>query len=238
VRASIIVAVVGLTLLAGCGAAADDPRTLARRAKPSPSAATASTAPALERDAVAARARAAVPKPDAYRSLGLPSTYEREEYDDSYATTDACNMTVVGENKLSHVAHAVTWQASNLFLSHLVHGYTRLAGKDAVEAVRRNATNCTTWTVRYTDGEATFTAIETFDVGPVTAGAEASYAACYRELFTDSGNEWVYCTAYVAKGPLVARVSLTTYDKGTSTARARAKLNQALPVAVAALAAA
>jgi hypothetical protein len=231
VRVSIVATAVGLTLLAGCGAPERDSVAVARPARSA--APSASPAPTVDRGALVARSRAAMVKPDGYRRFGAPATAETERYDHNEPTSSVCNMTIIGENNVNHVANYVAWKATGFYLIQLTHGYAALTGKDAVEKVRGNAGNCTTWTERFSDGNVEFTFLETFDLGGVVAGTDASYARCDRLKFA-TGNELVYCEAYVAKGPLLSDVSVSA----GSVQQTKAKLNQVLPTAVAALVAA
>ncbi|GIJ43881.1 hypothetical protein Val02_07670 [Virgisporangium aliadipatigenens] len=234
-RASIVVTAVGLALLAGCGTPDGDTVSVARRAGPAASAsgAAASPAPTLDRAALVTRSRAAMVKPDAYKGFGVPATVEKQQYDNDEATSQICGLSVIGESNLTHVSNFISWDGPDIYVLHFTHGYTKLTGKEVVEAVRRNASNCTTWTERYTDGDIKYTFLETYDLGGVVAGADASYARCDNLKFV-SGDDTIYCDAFIAKGPLLTRLSVTF----GSVQETKAKLNQMLPTAVAALVAA
>jgi hypothetical protein len=230
-RTTIIGGLLVLALAGGCGTVVDRPDAVARGASAAPSA-PASSAPPFDREALSARVKKALMAPAAMVSVGVVGRPE-DELDANYTTSEYCNLRVIGEGTYSHVAHLRSWSSSSATVYQTAHGYNGLTGKDAVDATRRNAQNCTTYEVRYSDGRVKFELLNEVDLGTV-AGADAAYGRCYKRT-PDTGSASIACEAHFSRGDLLSNILV--YSGGTA-ASASAKLRQIVPIAAAALAAA
>jgi hypothetical protein len=230
-RTTIFAGLFVLALTSGCGTVLDQPDAVARRASAAPSA-TASSAPPFDREALSARVKKVLMAPGAMVSVGVVGRPE-DELDATYTTSEYCNLRVLGEGTYSHVAHLRSWGSSSVTVYQTAHGYDGLTAKDAVDATRRNAQNCTTYEVRYSDGRVKFELLDEVDLGTV-AGVDGAYARCHKRT-SDTGQSSIACEAHLGRGKLLS--DILVYSGGT-VASASAKLRQIVPIAAAVLAAA
>jgi hypothetical protein len=230
-RTTIFAGLFVLALAGGCGTALDRPDAVARRVSATPSA-PASSAPQFDRQAFSERVKKVLMAPGAMVNVGVVGKPE-DELDSGYTTSEYCNLRVLGEGVYNHVAHLRHWSASSIGVYHTAHGYNDITGKDAVDATRRNAGNCTTYEIRYSDGPVKFELLDVVDLGTIT-GVDGSYGRCYKR--TDGTDPpAIGCEAHLGRGNLLSNILV--YSGGT-VASASAKLRQIVPIAAAALAAA
>lgn len=229
-RTTILAALAVLAFAAGCGTVLDQPETVARRATAEPGA-SASSAPPFDRDAASARVKKILMASGAMVNVGVVGK-PVDELDTTYTTSEYCNLRVLGEGTYNHISHLREWSSPGITVYQNAHGYSGLTGRDAVEATRRNAQNCTTYEVRSADGRITFELLDQVELGTV-AGVEASYGRCYRRS-SPTETPTIACEAHLGRGTLLSNILV--YHGGT-VASASAKLRQIVPIAAAALAA-
>jgi hypothetical protein len=229
-RTTIFAGLVLLALAGGCGTPLDRPDAVARRTTTAPSA-PASSGPPFDREALSERAKKTLMAPGAMVNVGVAVKPE-DEMDVKVRTSDYCNLHVINEGVSTHVAHLRSWRARSITVVAVGHGYDATTGKDAVDATRRNAQNCTTYEVRYSDGTGRFELLDVVDLGTV-AGVDDAYARCDKRTF-DPAPPVIACSAFLGRGKLLS--SVTVYYGGT-VASASAKLREIVPIAAAALAA-
>jgi hypothetical protein len=230
-RTTIVAGLFVLALASGCGTALDRPDAVARRVSATASA-QASSAPPFDRAALAERVKKALMAPGALVNAGVAVKPE-DELDVFYPTSNFCNLVVIGEQRLNHVAHLRAWRSRNITVFHTAHGYDKITGKEAVDATRRHSENCKTYEQRYSNGTGKFEILDVVDLGPV-AGVDDSFGRCQRSTF-DTDPPQIACLAYLGRGKLLAEV--VVYYRNT-VASASAKLREIVPIAAAALAAA
>ncbi|GAA1035899.1 hypothetical protein GCM10009557_45180 [Virgisporangium ochraceum] len=229
-RTRILTGLFVLAFTAGCGTILDQPDTVARPASVEPSA-PASSAPPFDRDTASARVKKILMAPGAMVNVGVVGKPE-DELDTTYTTSEYCNLRVLGEGTYNHIAHLREWSSPGITVYQTAHGYGTLTGRDAVEATRRNAQNCTTYEIRSADGRIKIELLDQLDLGTV-AGVEASYGRCYRRS-SPTETPTIACEAHLGRGTLLSNILV--YSGGT-VASASAKLRQIVPIAAAALAA-
>jgi hypothetical protein len=230
-RTTIFAGLFVLALAAGCGTTLDRPDAVARGTTAAPSA-QASSGPPFDRGALSERVKKALMAPGAMVNVGVAVKPE-DELDAGYTTSEYCNLRVLGEGVYNHVAHLRSWGSSSITVYHTAHGYHDITGKDAADATRRNAQNCTTYEIRYSDGPAKFELLDEVDLGTV-AGVESAYARCFKRT-SGTDQPSIGCEAHLGRGKLLSNILV--YSGGT-VASASAKLRQIVPIAAAALAAA
>jgi hypothetical protein len=130
-------------------------------------------------------------------------------------------------------AHLRSWTSSSIAVYHTAHGYNDITGKDAVDATRRNAGNCTTYEVRYSDGPVKFELLDVVDLGTIP-GIDGSYGRCHKQTSATDPSA-IACEAHLGRGKLLSNILVFS---GGTVASASAKLLQIVPIVAAALAAA
>jgi hypothetical protein len=230
-RATIFAGLFVLAFAAGCGTVIDRPDAVARRVSATPST-PASSGPPFDRTALAERVKKVLMAPGALVKQGVAVKPE-DELDAFYPTSNFCNLMVIGEGRLNHVAHLRAWRSPSITVFHTAHGYDKITGKDAVDATRRYSQNCTTYEQRYSGGFIKYEILDVVDLGAV-ASVDDSFGRCERRTFGTDPPQ-VACIAYLGRGKLLADV--TVYYRNT-VASASAKLREIVPIAAAALAAA
>jgi hypothetical protein len=227
-RTAIVVGLFAAMLTSGCGNVLDEPGAVARPVAPN----AAASAPPYDRDAQSARVKKALIETGAMASVGVGGERE-DKLDVSETTSQYCNLRVLGEGTYSHVAHSRSWRSWSVAVYQTAHGYNTLTGKEAVDATRRNAHNCTTYEIRYSDGSRVrFDLLDEIDLGTI-AGVDASYARCFKQT-SDTDPPSIACEAYLGHDTLLTDILVYS---GDTVASASATLRQIVPIAAAALAA-
>ncbi len=234
-RGSVVPVVLVLVLVGGCGVVAGDGGGVARGALAASGVPSAgSTGAAFDRNAASHRVKAALIGQRSLVTVGGPAV-AMDEDDVGYRTSHYCNLDVVGVSGLSHIAHGRKWDVRGFFVYQTVHGYGNITGAAAVAATSRNAQQCQSYELRYTQGADRVEILDVVDLGQVP-GVEAAYGRCVRfvRLPPDNRPPFFSRDAFLARSNLLSNVSVSF---GSTVATSKAKLVQIVPIAAEALAA-
>jgi hypothetical protein len=229
-RTSIVVGMLVVTLVGGCGTVGGAPESVARGLGPSLS--PTPSAPPFDREALANRVKKAMMPAGALIAAGGPTNIEAEAFDTSDKTSEHCNLIVLGVGTYTHVSHRRKWANRAMTVYQNGHGYGNMTGAAAVDATRRNAQNCQSYEYRYSDGIVKFDLLGVVELGQVP-GADGSFALCEKHTYEKYPVAFG-CVAYLSRGSLL---SVLTVFSGETAASSQAKLLQIVPIAAAALAA-
>jgi len=191
-----------------------------------------SSMPTFDREALSARVKTVLMKPDAMVGLGVEAKQD-DHFDTGEPTSEYCNEALYGGSKYRHVAHLRVWQTSNTTVYNYAHGYGQTTGKDAVADTRRSAQTCTTFSSPHALNEWKFELLDVVDLGAI-AGVDDSYGRCER-LTVGNNPPQIVCEAYLGRGQLLSKIMVFA---GDTVPLASARLRLIVPIAAAALAAA